>query len=145
MKSSEKVNKLDSVWHWGDHYLKQADIVMKETDAKVLTDFRDELWDFITSLGSRWVKRGLFVRRMRPDNRRRLQTLYDELRKRELDLAKRILEVQKSQEILERMERIAFPKTVEGIPERTFSEWNAWPIRYSAKTFSKLAAAKIPE
>jgi hypothetical protein len=142
MKQSEKTKKLSSVWHWGEYYLEQADGMMHETDITALMEFREELWNFIDNLKSKWLKRKLLLK---PQNRRRLQTVYDDLRQRELILAKRIVEVQKSQTILKRMESIALPEVVEGVQERAFSSWNAWPLRYSSKILTKLATARLPE
>ena len=57
MKPKQKTENLELVWKWGQHYRDQAEVILQESDANVVADFRKELVQFVASIESRWLRK----------------------------------------------------------------------------------------
>lgn len=141
MKPHQKTMNKDQILKDGKRYLEQATASLEKTDAELLIQLRNELSEFTHVVEDKWKN----DKRLNWSSKRELKQLEHELRQRELILAKRIVELQKSQALLIRLEKIALPEPTTGLETRDFSTWSMWPVRITPRLKQKLAVARLPQ
>lgn len=107
------------------------------SDVDQIKQFRNQLGDFVTDLQTRWLG-DKAVGHLKAENQQLLESLNRRLQRFELELAKRIVELEDNTTLLKELDSIAFAETVKDGEERDFAEWHQSPLFYSKSLLERL-------
>lgn len=145
MKLSEKLKDISTIQYWIKVYIEKANTLIEQLSINFddininnALKLREEMKDFINAFQ-------VIKKTLSGDDEREIHNLFNELKQLELDLSKQIVDTQRSQDILARMESVAIPEPSNEVEPRNYSKWGAWPLGFSEKSRSKMSSVRLPE
>lgn len=143
MNEENKLRDLSSVKRWGNRYLEDAETVLQQGELKELEEFKKELAEFVNGLRGMWLQKSRFEK-LKSEQQQLLEKLARQLLDLEIQIASQVIVAHRDLELLQEMDRLAFPQEIEISAKRDFSGWGKSPLYFPDNFMEDLVSARIP-